>query len=343
MLLSYSNRWRKAVIVLPLAQSVIDDILLERRGRMPILESLSLYMSGLDEIPSFHDGFEIAPHLIELDLVLYDDTIGTWVFPWAQLTKLDLETSYVKTGDFASNELRSFLLQLQKVEELRLTTRQFHNAHLAPFEFPPVRLTRLRFLEVSVAFSVVFSWIESPLLEHLSLPYDCGTFFDPVSCREGLSFLIGRSSCHIRKLTLKCRDDELARNIMIALASVEELYIENQKIAPCLVRVIANSNNGIYLPNMQALNVTICAGGFEELVAELYCLLKVRSKGSVMTLSSRSIVPLERLTIQIEWGDCDGACCQVFYDESRTLDSSLEVMSNWPLSMFIAIKARLGP
>ena len=42
MLLSYSNRWRKAdILVLSLASSINDDALLECRGRMPILESLS--------------------------------------------------------------------------------------------------------------------------------------------------------------------------------------------------------------------------------------------------------------------------------------------------------------
>ena len=330
LLLLCSNRWRKAAIVLPSAGSVIDA-LLECRDRMPILESLNIYLTG-SKAQRCRNVFEIAPHLMELDLAFYDGTIGTWMFPWAQLTKLVLEVSHARTGFASDNELRSFLLHLQNVEELRLTTRQFHDDHLVPFKFPPVRLTRLRFLEVSVAFSVVFSWIESPLLEHLSLPYDYGTFFDPVSCRKGLSSLIDRSSCHIRKLTLHCSDDELARNIMIALASVEELCIENQDITPCLVQAIAHSNDCVYLPNMQALNVTICPGGFEELVAELFCLLKVRSKGSITALPSCNIVPLERLTIRMDWddGDCDCDCCQVFHDESRTLDSSLEVMSSWP-------------
>ena len=327
MLLSCSNRWRKAVIMLPPAGSVIDDALLECRCRMPILESLKIYTPA-SESQRHHNVFEIAPHLIELDLVLYDGMIRTWMFPWAQLTKLDLEITHARTGGFASgNELRSFLLQLQNAEELRLATLQYD---VAPFKFPPVHLTRLRFLEVSVGFSGVFSWIEPPLLEHLSIDYDYGSFFDTGSCREELSSLIDRSSCHIRKLTLQCGDDELARNVMNALDSVEELCIENQEIAPCLVRIIANSNICIHLPNMQALNVTICPGGFEELVAELSCLLKVRSKGSITALPSCNIVPLEKLTIRIDWGYCDGDCCQVFYDELRTLDSSLEVMSSWP-------------
>ncbi|KAF8688290.1 hypothetical protein AX14_003452 [Amanita brunnescens Koide BX004] len=291
---------------------------------MPILESLKIYTPA-SKSQRCHNVFEIAPHLIELDLVLYDGTIRTWMFPWAQLTKLDLEITHARTGGFASgDELRSFLLQLQNAEELRLTTVQYG---LAPFKFPPVRLTRLRFLKVSMGFSGVFSWIEPPLLEHLSIDYDYHSFFDTGSCREELSSLIDRSSCHIRKLTLQCSDDELARNVMNALDSVEELCIENQEIAPSLVRV-ANSHNCIYLPNMQVLNVTICPGGFEELVAELSCLLKVRSKGSVTALSS--IVPLERLAIRIAWGYCDGYYCQAFNDELGTLDSSLEVMSSWP-------------
>ncbi|KAF8653268.1 hypothetical protein AX14_008307 [Amanita brunnescens Koide BX004] len=112
---------------------------------------------------------------------------------------------------------------------------------------------------------------------------------------------------------------------MNALDSVEELCIENQEIAPCL-----------------ALNVTICPGGFEELVAELSCLLKVRSKGSITALPSCNIVPLEKLTIRIDWGYCDGDCCQVFYDELRTLDSSLEVMSSWPSFSLIHVHSDQG-
>ena len=327
MLLSYSNRWRKAEIVLSSAGSVINDALLECRGRMPILESLKIYTPE-SKTQRCHNVFEIAPHLIELDLVLYDGTIRTWMFPWAQLTKLDLEISNARTAGFASgNELWSFLLQLQNAEELRLTTLQFH---LAPFKFPPVRLTRLRFLAVSVGFLGVFSCIEPPLLEHLSIDYDYGFSSDTGSCREELSSLIDRSSCRIRKLTFQCDDDELAHNIMNPLASVEEFFIDNQEIAPRLVRVIAHSNDCIYLPNMQALDVTSCPGGFEELVAELSCLLEVRSKGSVAALSSCNIVSLEKLTVRMDWGDCDGDCCQVFHDELGTLDSSLEVMSSWP-------------
>jgi hypothetical protein len=204
LLLSCSNRWRKAdIILLPSAGVIVS--LLERRGRMPILESLTIYKSGSEH----HDTFEIAPRLTELNLELYEGCIGTWIrFPWAQLTKLGLTLSHTSLGFVTSNELRAFQLQLQNVEDLQLTNPNLY----IPFAgltgmFPPVRLTRLRSLELSVGLgSVVFSWFDPPFLERLWLDsqYLTGDIFAELDAfREGISSLIDRSSCCIRQLTLE--------------------------------------------------------------------------------------------------------------------------------------------
>jgi hypothetical protein len=71
MLLSCSNRWRKADIVLNLASSVHDDALFECRGRMPILESLRIHISAFEDSEKYLNIFEIAPRLTELSVGTY--------------------------------------------------------------------------------------------------------------------------------------------------------------------------------------------------------------------------------------------------------------------------------
>ena len=71
MLVSCSNRWRNAGILVPSTGTIIGDALLECRGRFPILESLTICKPGY-KYTGCHDIFEIAPHLTELNLELLD-------------------------------------------------------------------------------------------------------------------------------------------------------------------------------------------------------------------------------------------------------------------------------
>ena len=332
-LVSCSNRWRSADIELPTG-TAIDNALLECRGRIPILESLKICQSGLERMGCYNV-FEIAPHLTKLDLELYNGWTGTSIrFPWAQLTTLGLTLSYVSPGFAASdNELRAFLLQLQNVEELHFAI-DFDSSH-GDFKFPPVRLTRLRSLDLSVGLaSFVFSWFELPLLERLWLDYqyldEDGLAPESEACGKELLSLVDRSSCRIRQLILESCCDGRAHTIMKTLASVEEFYIVDLVQLSGIVRDIADSDGCIYLPKMRALHVKCCPGHFGMLVADLSHLLKVRSKESTV-LSTLDTAPLESLTIRVDWGNCVEPCCVPNRSESRTqVDGALQAMSSWP-------------
>jgi hypothetical protein len=329
MLLSCSNRWRKAEIILSFSTGSVIDGLLECRGRFPIFESLTIYSSGCQD-KGCHNVFEIAPHLTELNLELYhrnDGWIGTWIrFPWIQLTKPGLTLSHSAKGFTTGNELRAFLLQLQNVEDLRFTIPN-SNSPLADFKFPPVRLTRLRFLKLSVAFpSVIFSWFELPFLEHLWL--DCRYFLrnptEPDACQQEISSFIDRSLCRIRQLTFQSFFGKVARSIMKTLASVEELYVKDLGLYPRIVLDIADF--GDYLPKMRVLQVNCCSAYFGGLV-DFSLLLKVRSKEST-ALSTWDTVPLERLTIRVDWGNCSHGCCVEF--PGTRFGNTLQAMTSWP-------------
>ena len=162
---------------------------------MPILESLKITVAN----PNILSTFEIAPHLTGLELVHREGErgkLGGWAFPWAQLTKLKIQVPYLNFPD--SSALRTFLLQIQNVEELRFFTDDVLDDE---FKCPSVRFPRLRLFEISVLFSVVFSWFEAPKLEHL-LMHRSGDLFSG-DYKEELSSFLHRSSCHIRQLTLE--------------------------------------------------------------------------------------------------------------------------------------------
>ena len=257
MLLSCSDRWRKADIVLTLASYVNYDALLECRGRMPILESLRITLSAFEDPQKYLNVFEIAPRLTELDLRSFYGCTGRWTFPWEQLTKLRLYTYHAWFTHRTIAELRAFLSQLQNVEELGFVSDDGAVQHLRG---PPVHLPRLRSLEASILYPGVFSWFQVPLLEHLSLVDPEDGLADPYHPREELLSLIDRSSCRIRQLTLQYCSIEHIHSAMQILANVEGLYIKNPSgagVTAPFMRTIAESNDYSYLRNLRVLQVTM--------------------------------------------------------------------------------------
>ena len=144
-LLSCSNRWKRADLELGSDPDIVND-LLERRGEMSTLESMGLNIGRTISIRKPLDStFAVAPRLIKLKLRCYGKNSG-WVFPWSQLTKLNIEMDDAEF--FPSVPLEAVLSQLQNAEELRFTSvrnglvrRYFH-----PLD--AIRLARVRFLEV---------------------------------------------------------------------------------------------------------------------------------------------------------------------------------------------------
>jgi hypothetical protein len=170
-----------------------------------------------------------------------------------------------------------------------------------------------------------------PSLRYLRLDCEHGSLQDKVHIEE-ISSSINRLSSRIYQLKLQCCCKLVACGIMKTLSSVEDLRIMERGHLSCLVLVIANSKEYIYLPKMRILQVESCPGRFKELVKDLSRLLKARGKESKMALSRCDAVPIERLLIQMDWAACGRSCCWYLYRvRKRHVDKALLNMSCcWP-------------
>jgi len=290
ILLSYLKRWKKVNLVL--GNGAAQDQFFRCSGYMSSLESLR--MSVPDFLAQKHyNAFQVAPRLTELDLA-HPGYTAIWEFPWAQLTKLKLEISCQEYN------LWGVLFQLENIEELRVVTTEIGPV-MHPFPLPKVpiiRLPSLRLFETSLAFHVMFSWLTSPLLEHLHI-HGCNihNYFLLKPYQREIMSLIQRSSCHLRRLAFEdCTKAEMLV-IMGPLASVEELTLYYPKTLGVIQDVMSLHGLSVYLPKLQVLQVT-CYGSFMENGVTVFSrLLEARVKG--LPLASQDIVPLEKLVVQL--------------------------------------------
>ena len=316
-LLSCSDRWKTADLVLANNRRMVDD-LLECRNQVSILESMSLDIDPMiTECKPQDSAFAVAPRLTELKL-RHDGQCNRWVFPWSHLKKLHIEMDNAEAA----------LSQLQNVEEIRLLPpRGLRLARFNPSS--PIQLPHLRFFEVwAIHYLRIFEWFEMPLLEHLSVYDHIRPFVFPEGSewKAEIASLINRSSCRIHSLTVRLCRDGLARDIAETLAaSVEHLCIKDPvgETLPPLIRVIANSNGGVFLPNLRELEIICCPGqADEECLAAIFHLLKVRVKPSGL---------LKRVTVQLKLGArCDWLeeCCS--NSRIEVVDQVVEtVMRGW--------------
>ena len=308
-------------------RSMVDD-LLECRNQISILESMNLDINAMiTECKPQDSAFVVAPCLTELKLRPH--ITSKWVFPWSQLTKLHI----------GMDNAEAVLSQVQNVEELRFILP--YGGLGLPDLNPsfPIRLPHVRLFEVPLNYyHRMFEWFEMPLLEHLCV-YDYMKFFlFPEGRKAEIASLINHSSCRIRCLTLQFCRGEVARVIMGTLAaSIERLCIKDsvQGTVPPLIRLIADSNNGVHLPNLQELEVICCPGqAGEEFLAAIFYLLKVRGKTSRLALTGHRVVPLKMVTVQLELGNSCSWLTQCHHDlndESRIkiLDKVVETMRSW--------------
>ena len=325
-LLSCSDRWKRADLVLGNNRSLVDD-LLECRNQISILESMSL---GIDpmitECKPQSSAFAVAPRLTDVKLTHYGQH-NRWVFPWSQLKKLQMEMDNAEAA----------LSRLQNVEELRLLPPR--SIGLSDFNPPsPIRLPYVRLFEFrGIYYRRIFEWFEMPLLEQLCVYGHKHAFGLPEGpeWKAEIASLINRSSCRIHSLTFCLCDDVLVLDIAETLAaSIEHLCIKDpvRDTLPPLIRLIADSNDGVFLPNLQELEITCCPGqAGEKFLAAIFHLLKVRDKQSSLALG---VVPLKRVTVQPKLGDrCDWVahCCGGLEDEAKIeiLDQVVETMRGW--------------
>ncbi|KAF8341054.1 hypothetical protein F5887DRAFT_977171 [Amanita rubescens] len=314
MLLSCSDRWKKLHLL------ISDDSLLNglvsRRGKMLVLESLKLSM--IVKPWGNLTAFEIAPRLTELELMHgEEERLGGWAFPWSRLTKLSLDLP--QGLDFTdSYRLRTFLLQLQNVEELLFFQSQLKEG-FGTLKCLPVRFACLRFLQIPLVYPGVFSWFEAPLLEDLLGSYD------PDKCNEELSSLVRHSSCDIHHLTLQDCKVEVAHSIMRALTSVERLCVKDsiaQNHGPDILQDIAEADD-IYLPNLRTL---------QRYASSISCLFEVRNRQPRSAPASSEISSLSRLMVTVDWTGRSCQCCGLFYKtmKSRAIKNELELICSWP-------------
>ncbi len=249
------------------------------------------------------------------------------------MTKLNIDLP--PSLDFTdSHRLRAFLLQLQNVEELRLTISYVKDG-FGTLKCLPVRFARLKLLHASLLYPGVLSWFEAPLLEDV-LMY-CGPFsatYDPDECKEELSSLVHRSPCHIRHLTLQDCEVEVAHSLMKALTSVERLCVKDSiahNYGPLLVRDIAEAG-GIYLPDLRMLQVSSCPEYFQGYASSISCLFEARNIQPRLAPDSSDIASLERLVVTVDWTGLSCCCCGFFgkITKSRVIKNELKAICSWP-------------
>ena len=129
--------------------------------------------------------FTVAPRLVELDL---PDWLGGWVFPWSQLTKVNIPVT--DEGFVHSKKFEAIVSQLQTVEELRVGQIAFWPTTdiRDKCSSSPIRLAPLRLLEVPIYPPERLTRLEAPLLEHLWVDR-CATYEYMMSDTIRLSLL----------------------------------------------------------------------------------------------------------------------------------------------------------
>ncbi|KAF8336231.1 hypothetical protein F5887DRAFT_1161415 [Amanita rubescens] len=289
LLLSCSERWERADLTLRHEPPLLDLL----RCKMPIIKSLGLHADVYAPHFDLYHSFTALPRLVELDI--FGRLRESWVFPWSQLTKVNISVTY---GD--SKKLGTILSQLRNVEELRMGKAIIRRRYNAPDRCPsPIRLASLRLLAVPIHPPEILTWLEAPLLEHLWLDWCLIQGQDPerysLIFTEELSFFIHRSSCHIRRLTLHNCEWLLFPSLMKLLSSVEVLCIKTI-VSSCssLLAELFTQMGGVYPPNLREMEV-ICPRGRddEKLVTATSLLLETQRAESRLISASLGDVPLE--------------------------------------------------
>ena len=254
LLLSCSGRWEKVYLVLCHEPPLLDLL----RCEMPIVKSLKLHthISYDSHFQFCHPFNTTAPRLVKLHL---SGWLEKWVFPWSQLTKVQMP---VANSDLHVERLEIVLSQLQNVEELRMSRVAVLSAR-PKSSSSPIRLPSLRVLAVSVYIHEILALLEAPLLEDLWVEgRPVGRQHCSLTFTEELSLSIHRSSCHIRKLTLQNGERQLLPNLMKLVSGVEVLCIKMtiSGRGSFLAEHITQMDNGVYLPNLRELKMSCLLG-----------------------------------------------------------------------------------
>jgi hypothetical protein len=301
------KRWKEADLVLEDGAAL--DELLDCGEYMSSLESLRV--STPEIFVKNYDAFEVAPHLTKLDLV-HGGFAAAWEFPWAQLTKLRIETpcDSFKTY-YANSNLWGVLSELENIEELHIIIETFSYPEL-PSSLAIKRLPSLRLLEITLGFAIMFSWLTAPLLEHLyirgcNICSACPPLHNHQPYERQLTSLTQPLYCHIRRLTLeRCRPKEM-RIILKALASVEELSINYPRHLD-VIEDITGVDGYICLPKLRVLRVAWIKSSWITLMNAMRIFSRLlEARGNELSCASHNIVPLEKFVLRLNLeGECSG-------------------------------------
>ena len=301
---------------------------------MSTLETLRIvFIPDYTAMEDFN-AFEVAPRLTELHVVQHEYVKEIWHFPWAQLTKLKIESSSYYYG----NDLWKVLFQLENIEELHIIT-SIYSSPPSPDPLPIKCLPGLRLLETSFDFTPMFSWITAPLLEHLHLHRSNGHSFpdDSEAYERALASLIQRSSCQIHRLAFEeCTAQEI-RIVLDVLASIEELSITSHSGHLDIIRDITPGLDGcIYLPKLKVLQVA-CFTHVERIENDVTVFSRLlEAWGKELSLASwHDVVPLSKFVLRLGLP---------LGELNPKLDKVLEIVHGWPSFARVYINgSRLTP
>ncbi|KAF8337194.1 hypothetical protein F5887DRAFT_985681 [Amanita rubescens] len=321
-LVSCSSRWKN--LDLSISDSSVIDFFLRCKGNLPILTSLKIRGDVVSNLSSI---FEATPCLTGLDL---SERMGRIAFPWAQLTRVIMFMRF-QDYDRYGIELLQVLSQSLNIEMLHL-----HGAPVYPWyslairsDFPAVHFPRLLLFQTTLGYFEIFSCFNAPSLQHLWIDNSYEDVAWSHRNWNGVLSLINRSTCSIRRLTLRQGTFSMAPVSLAVLASVEELFIIecSSHTFPDIIRYIAGFDGTIYLPKLRVLKMKYCPGhNIEKLVVTISQFLEVRGKDS--RLAPASCVPLEQLVIQLKW--CSRFCSRGVSRDPEEIDKAMEVIRNFP-------------
>ncbi len=129
--------------------------------------------------------------------------------------------------DRYGNELLPVLSQSQNVEMLYLLGVPVSHSTAIRSDLPAAHFPRLLFFQTTLGYFEVFSWFNTPSLQHLWIDNSYEELFKTERNWNGVLSLVNQSSCSIRRLTLFQGTFNVAPVSLTLLASVEELFIEH--------------------------------------------------------------------------------------------------------------------
>ncbi|KAJ7145844.1 hypothetical protein C8R44DRAFT_3318 [Mycena epipterygia] len=246
------------------------------RGRVPLLEKVSVWGRGSDEqleddgsdMPARIDHLEIAPRLRDVEV---DDGLPFFEFPWGQVTR------YKALGPWEGHI--NSLIHLKNVESCSLMIAYEHEMEDPHRDQQRSRtLPRLRQLEICTERTYIPggpgghwscpSWLVVPALAELAI--DGGLLY-------GLPRMLQVSKCTLTKLHLNstCPDPESVRPVFESNPDITELLITlvdrfpSSHVGQFIRLLTCKPHQPTLLPKLDTLIVSYVSTSHEEALGDM--------------------------------------------------------------------------